>query len=751
MGIYKPIKLTVDGYKITMSDSIDLYVGDRVTLQFELYKLAVATRFGTTARTTDIQPLTAILYIETPDGRDVMEAADIIDNLVEFNLSEEYTQNIGVSRLQLRLFDDNGDRITLPEFTFNVNASIYGDQVTKINLCLADENRNAVVDEKGNRIATPTQALNVAVNKQIQSFKEKRVYDGGEDILIQDSGITKRIKVDSLLAQTNAQLSRAIINIADYENLTSIVNGVTTWNGAFDKAFSDLKNGGTLIIPDGDYYIDGRVIIEEKKGIEINCSGKILPVNGKQPFIGTFSIKKCRDVVVNGLHLDGNKNNVPETNSFGTQTLIEVTNVDNIIFNNLVIENTQECGFNSNGNLTNVIFNNTQVKNIGEHGFYFGGDCCENISFNNIKVIDIGMNAPSQSRAIGVIKFRNKELSDKFHDNIIIDGFEFISNSSTNSTNKNFVQCFETKNITLRNGKIMGIDTSIFATNTSIDNLLIDNVNIDGKLILHGLNKISAHDTPQTINNPGKMNIQIINSHLKCACNNFSDIALYQNCNIQIQYNNFLDTMTTFVNKKTVVTGCVIDLKSYRIDPKSENIEFNNVQFLVDTGVTQPLINFLSPENSLIKFNNVELVNDTSLFFQSENGVKASFINSTIRGNIKSLKKLKLLEIVNCYLKETRLNLYSSFEKILVNGVYDVATLKRKDFGIFTATCKSTNTFVNLSLKYDRISDVETKNLLITNNRGIKFEYSISDNVIQLSTITTQSEDTIFTVIYSGI
>lgn len=47
MGIYKPIKLTVDGYKITMSDSIDLYVGDRVTLQFELYKLAIATRFGT--------------------------------------------------------------------------------------------------------------------------------------------------------------------------------------------------------------------------------------------------------------------------------------------------------------------------------------------------------------------------------------------------------------------------------------------------------------------------------------------------------------------------------------------------------------------------------------------------------------------------------------------------------------------------------------------------------------------------------
>ena len=265
MGMYKPIKLTVDGYKITMSDSIDLYVGDRVTLQFELYKLAVATRFGAATRTTDIQPLTAILYIETPDGRDVMEAADIIDNLVEFNLSEEYTQNIGVSRLQLRLFDDNGDRITLPEFTFNVKESIYGDQVTKINLCLADENRNAVADENGNRIATPTRALNVAVNKQIQSFEEKKVYDGGEDILIQDSGITKRIKVDSLLAQTNAQLSEieimkgAISNSVIYleEVYARLEKNNKTWDDAFaiaiskiaDASSSDDAIGGTIILP----------------------------------------------------------------------------------------------------------------------------------------------------------------------------------------------------------------------------------------------------------------------------------------------------------------------------------------------------------------------------------------------------------------------------------------------------------------------------------------------------------------------
>ena len=558
-------------------------------------------------------------------------------------------------------------------------------------------------------------------------------------------------EIDSKFKQTNAQLSNAIININDYQQYTTQVNGVCVWNESFNNAFLDLKNGGTLIIPDGNYYIDGRVVLTGKNGININCSGTILPVNGKTPLIGTLSIVNCDNAVINGLSLNGNKDNVSDEVGIGSQSLLEITNCQNLIFNNFSIQDTQESGMNSNGNLNNITFNNVFLSNIGEHGFYFGGSNCQNIRFNTLKAIDVGMNEPSKTRATGVIKFRNKLENDIMHDNIIVDGFYFESTDADFDKNKNFIQAFECKNVVLRNGEIVGPNTSIFATNILIDNMLIDNVHIDGKRVLHGLNKNNAWNEPQTIDKPGEMKIVIKNSTLKCGSNNFSDINLYQNCVFKLT-TNYQDTMTTSINQKCTVENCEIDCGRYRFDiNRIDCVFFRNVVFInLDTG-SQPLINILCDTGSLINFSNVKTESEISLFCQTSNKIDLFFNDCEINGLIKSTTMLNQLKIINSKLKETRLNLYASFSKLVVNGVYELSSNTRKDFSVHKATCKSHNTNVNLTLKYNRISEVTDSNLIITNNRGIAFEYSISDNVVNLSTITPQNEDTIFTVIYSAL
>ena len=197
MSLSKKVVLTVSGYKISLSDSLQFYQNDQLKLIFEINKYGIDVASSFTHKTLmPLQPLTATLFIETPLGVDSIESANIEDNAVTFYLTSNQTQHIGTSTMQIKLTDDDGCQITLPSFTFEVQKNIYDNAVHVSGILLADENGNVVSDENGNAInATAT----TESSKQIKDFTLKTGVSGQEDILVQDNGVTKRIKSNELI------------------------------------------------------------------------------------------------------------------------------------------------------------------------------------------------------------------------------------------------------------------------------------------------------------------------------------------------------------------------------------------------------------------------------------------------------------------------------------------------------------------------------------------------------------------------
>ena len=197
MSLSKKVVLTVSGYKISLSDSLQFYQNDQLKLIFEINKYGIDVASSFTHKTLmPLQPLTATLFIETPLGVDSIESANIEDNAVTFYLTSNQTQHIGTSTMQIKLTDDDGCQITLPSFTFEVQKNIYDNAVHVSGITLADENGNVLSDENGNTVnATAT----TESSKQIKDFSLKTGVSGQEDILIQDNGVTKRIKSNELI------------------------------------------------------------------------------------------------------------------------------------------------------------------------------------------------------------------------------------------------------------------------------------------------------------------------------------------------------------------------------------------------------------------------------------------------------------------------------------------------------------------------------------------------------------------------
>ena len=197
MSLSEKVVLTVSGYKISLSDSLQFYQNDQLKLIFEINKYGIDVASSFTHKTLmPLQPLTATLFIETPLGVDSIESANIEDNAVTFYLTSNQTQHIGISTMQIKLTDDDGCQITLPSFTFEVQKNIYDNTVHVSGILLADENGNVLSDENGNTInATAT----TESSKQIKDFSLKTGVSGQEDILVQDNGVTKRIKSNELI------------------------------------------------------------------------------------------------------------------------------------------------------------------------------------------------------------------------------------------------------------------------------------------------------------------------------------------------------------------------------------------------------------------------------------------------------------------------------------------------------------------------------------------------------------------------
>lgn len=236
MSLSKRIILTVKDYSVGLSSPIKLYQNDQIYLIFEIneYGIDVTGTNNRHEKIMPINPLKAYLFFETPLGTDSVESVDIIDNAITFHLESNYTQHIGISKMQIQLIDEGCCRITLPEFPFEIRENIYDNRPLLRTVLLSDEENTLLVDENGNAlnigteitpqtyaVATPKSLVSDIATKQIKDYDLDSDITGVEDILVQDDGVTKRVKVSGLV--------QGAINLDDYytkDDLTFDENSV---------------------------------------------------------------------------------------------------------------------------------------------------------------------------------------------------------------------------------------------------------------------------------------------------------------------------------------------------------------------------------------------------------------------------------------------------------------------------------------------------------------------------------------------
>ena len=155
MSLTKKINLTVSGYDIKLSDSLKFYKNDQLKLVFEINEYGIDYENKSKQRVLMpiAEPMKAYLLIENPDGIDKIGSAEIESNCVSFYLSEECTKYVGVSRLQIVLLDNDGCKITLPSFDFEIQENIYGN-LSAIEEIITDIGREILVTDDGNILIT---------------------------------------------------------------------------------------------------------------------------------------------------------------------------------------------------------------------------------------------------------------------------------------------------------------------------------------------------------------------------------------------------------------------------------------------------------------------------------------------------------------------------------------------------------------------------------------------------------------------
>lgn len=550
----------------------------------------------------------------------------------------------------------------------------------------------------------------------------------------------------------------AIVNIQTYRNLNNVIGGIELWNNAFTEAFNALQDGDTLLIPSGEYRIRDRVELVGKDNITINCDGVIMPEDNRVALIGTLSLRNITNSTINNLTFDGNKNNLPQSNTHGQQSLLRIDNSTSVTFNNLTIRNTSECGLNSDGGLVDIKFFNTRLEEIGEHGFYFGGNRVNGIEIDGLYCRNIGLGSANNNRHVAVVKFRNKVNTDDKHKNIIIKNFEFISETNNSTHDRQFVQFYDIENADVLSGTIHGADVSVFGANTALDSLVFNNIDFDGRRVCYNLNKNTGWDNHQEITNHGDMKIKFLNSNLRGKNDYFTDISLYSNCYIELKNGLYQNSLTTDVNRECEIRVSHIDVGNYRFDtskPNNCNVKFNFVAFTnYPSNKYQPLfLNGGLNEDNVISFNgtNVAVDTKTQLLINTKSPVKLaienSHINSSIQSDVRNGVAYKEVRLKNMRMRTHILTTSADVDKVVADRVWDLNG-NRKDYVVKKVTITAGQTTESVSFANDRLADVTDLNLGIINDKCAEFTHTVTNNVVRLQLDQQHQDDVTFTVTY---
>lgn len=359
MSLTKKVYLTISGYDIKLSDNLMFYQKDQLKLIFYINEYGIDYENNATTRALmPVNPLNAILFIENPDGVDSVSSARIEDNAVTFYLDSTHTQYVGVSRMQLRLFDQDGCAITLPHFTFEIRENIYGSGDVRFqNVVMVDHTGTVILTEDndlldvGDILTMGTEVAYPQVAKTIKDLPIKHGLDGTEKLIVEDDEATKQAplgtivdeikqnsqekirEIESELAQTNAQLSPVeIIDLTSVKDIeyscasnrkntlrlieefqdTATISNLANVDMIFtNDSIINYKNNDAW---DNSYYQDGKWNYNIRNAITFENLNDVVIKNLKfvqdksDPNIRTFNaivFKNCHNVIIEGCLIDG--------------------------------------------------------------------------------------------------------------------------------------------------------------------------------------------------------------------------------------------------------------------------------------------------------------------------------------------------------------------------------------------------------------------------------------------------------------
>lgn len=144
MSLVKQTVLTIakNNTSVKLSNSLKFYKNDSLTLLFEIqrYNFEIASH-------ERMSMLSAVAFIETPEGEDSINVTILDGNTIRFDLTSRFTQQLGTFRMQFVVRDNDGCQSAIPFFEFEVQ-----DLINDSTL-LVDNDGNVIVTEESVPVA----------------------------------------------------------------------------------------------------------------------------------------------------------------------------------------------------------------------------------------------------------------------------------------------------------------------------------------------------------------------------------------------------------------------------------------------------------------------------------------------------------------------------------------------------------------------------------------------------------------------
>lgn len=221
MSMMKRVTLTINKNNtgVKLSSPLKFYKNDSILLQFEIEKWNFEKK-----QNELVQPMYAVVFVETADGTDMVECSILDDRIVQFQLLSRHTTHVGRGRLQLIVRDTHGTdeescQMATPPFDYDVEELINNSQL------LIDENGNIIITED-NRPLADTENFTT-----VEQLDELRLVDKDAYLFITQDGNSYKAKVTALSNEiyvTIQQCNELLLGYAkaQHNHLISEVEGL---------------------------------------------------------------------------------------------------------------------------------------------------------------------------------------------------------------------------------------------------------------------------------------------------------------------------------------------------------------------------------------------------------------------------------------------------------------------------------------------------------------------------------------------